>query len=157
MNDNEIAIEARLEQQEAMSSTKLMMFILGGGISLILAFIGVLNFINVMSSGIMIRRVEFAMLESIGMTKRQLCRMLTLEGLGYGVITVFLTGTLGIASTFGLFHLFKQQADYAIFTLPILPMISIIAAVFLVCILTPIVLYHNSCKASVIDRLREVE
>lgn len=156
-NDNEIAINSRLEQQEAMSSTKLMMFILGGGISLILAFIGILNFINVMSSGIMVRRIEFAMLESIGMTKRQLCRMLTFEGLGYGIITALLTGTLGIAATFGLFKLFKQQADYAIFTLPILPMISIIAAVFLVCILTPIVLYHNSCKASVIDRLREVE
>lgn len=156
-NDKEVAINSRLEQQEAMSSTKLMMFILGGGISLILAFIGILNFINVMSSGIMVRRIEFAMLESIGMTKKQLCRMLTFEGLGYGIITALLTGTIGIATTFGLFELFKQQADYAIFTFPILPMTSIIAAIFLVCILTPIVLYRNSCKASVIDRLREVE
>ena len=52
------------------------MLVLGGGISFILGFIGAFNFINVMSVGVMSRRLELATLESIGMGKKQLRSML---------------------------------------------------------------------------------
>ena len=55
------------------------MNVLGSGISLLLLLIGVLNFINVMVTGVYSRRQELAVLESIGMTKRQISGMLTWE------------------------------------------------------------------------------
>jgi predicted lysophospholipase L1 biosynthesis ABC-type transport system permease subunit len=43
----------------------------------------ILNFINAILTSILTRRKEFAMLQSIGMTRKQLCRMLMYEDLYY--------------------------------------------------------------------------
>ncbi len=155
--DYEISRTSRLEQQEAMSDAKRMMYILGGGIAIVLAFIGILNFINVMATSITARRVEIAMLESVGMTKRQIRRMLMLEGLGYAGVTTFLIGTLGIVITYGIFELFRQQADYAVFSIPLLQMLSAAALVFTVCAIVPVQAYRSSSCDSIVERLRESE
>ena len=53
--------------------------VMGFAISLIIAFVGILNFINSMLTAIVSRQKEFAMIQSIGMTKRQLRSMLILS------------------------------------------------------------------------------
>lgn len=155
--DYEISRTSRLEQQEAMSEVKWIMYVLGGGIAVVLALIGILNFINVMATGITARRIEFAMLESVGMTKRQLRRMLMLEGLGYACITTLLTGTLGIAITYGIFELFRQQADYAVFKVPFVQMLAAMSIVFAVCVAVPVLVYRYSSSTGIVERLREAE
>ena len=45
---------------------------MGNTISVIIALVGVLNFINSMVTAIVSRKKEFAMIQSVGMTKRQL-------------------------------------------------------------------------------------
>ena len=52
----------------------------GGMLTLVIGIIGILNFINSILTGIVTRQKEFAMMESIGMTKKQLTRMLIYEG-----------------------------------------------------------------------------
>jgi putative ABC transport system permease protein len=156
-NDYEISRTSRLEQQEEMSDAKRMMYILGGGIAVVLALIGILNFINVMATGITARRMEFAMLESVGMTKRQMRRVLILEGLGYAGATMLLTATLGMAITYGLFELFRQQADYAVFSVPFMQIIIAAALVFTVCTIVPVLAYRSSSRTSIVERLREAE
>ncbi|QAT49464.1 ABC transporter permease [Caproiciproducens sp. NJN-50] len=155
--DHEITRISKLEQQEAMTDAKLMLYILGGGIALILALIGILNFINVMVTGVMTRKRELAMLESIGMTKRQMRRMLMTEGLAYGALTVLSVGTLGSAFTCWIFTLFRQQADYAVFTFPTVQMLAAIAVVLTVCAITPGLVYRSLSRDSLIDRLRETD
>jgi len=156
-DDYDISRTSKLEQQQAMSDTKMLLYILGGGIALVLALIGILNFINVMATGVMARRLEFAMLESVGMTKRQLQRMLMLEGLGYAVITTLLVGTLGSAVTYLIFRLFQQQADYAIFTFPVIPMLIAMVIVLIVCMVAPKMSYRSGSSASIVERLRQTE
>ncbi|MDK2952575.1 MAG: putative transport system permease protein [Kosmotogales bacterium] len=155
--DYEITITSELEKRRMLHDTKLIMYILGGGVALILALIGILNFVNVMATGVMARKLEFAMLESVGMTKRQIRRMLVLEGLGYACITTFLVGTLGSMMTYFMFEMFQQQADYAIFTFPLIQMLILIIVVFAVCIFTPGKVYGSSNRTSIVERLRESE
>ena len=45
--------------------------VMGFAISLIIAFVGILNFVNSMVTAIVSRQKEFAMIQSVGMTKRQ--------------------------------------------------------------------------------------
>jgi len=97
------------------------------------------------------------MLESVGMTKRQIRRMLVLEGLGYACITTLLVGTLGSMMTYFIFEMFQQQADYAIFTFPLIQMLILIITVFAVCIFTPGKVYGSSNRTSIVERLRETE
>ena len=60
-----------------------MFLLLGGALSFIVGLVGVLNFANAILTGITARRRELAVLQSIGMTARQLRAMLALEGLLY--------------------------------------------------------------------------
>ena len=71
----------------------------GSAISIVIALVGILNFVNSMVTAIVSRRREFAVIQSIGMTKKQLRRMLVNEGLCYAVITLaasYLLGSLAV-------------------------------------------------------------
>ncbi|APM40660.1 ABC transporter permease [Clostridium kluyveri] len=156
-NDHEITRISKIEQQEMMHDAKITMYILGGGVTLILALIGVLNFVNVMSTGIMVRRHEFAIMESLGMTKKQMRKMLRFEGILYAGMTTVLVGLFGSVITFGLFKLFQQQADYAVFSYPYLQLLCSIIIIFFICVITPEIQYRVSTRCSVVERLREIE
>lgn len=56
---------------------------IGGTMAFIIGLIGVLNFANTMLTSIFTRRREFATLQSVGMTGRQLLKMLRREGCAY--------------------------------------------------------------------------
>ena len=64
-------------------SMRSMFLLLGGTLSFIVGLVGVLNFANAILTGIAARRRELAVLQSIGMTSRQMCAMLMTEGLLY--------------------------------------------------------------------------
>ena len=71
--------------------------ILGNGAAILLIVIGLINFINVMLTGVVARKNEFAVMESIGTSKKQIKKILTLEGGIYALITTGLIMTLGNA------------------------------------------------------------
>ena len=80
-----------------------MFMLLGGALSFIVGLVGVLNFFNSIVTGITARRRELAVLQSIGMTGRQLQTMLALEGLLYtlGAAALALVLILFTAPLFG--------------------------------------------------------
>lgn len=152
-----ITVESKIEAEEGFASMKLMLYILGGGLSLILALIGILNFLNVMFTGVTVRRQELAIMESIGMTQRQLLKMLVFEGLGYAIISSVLVLTLGNLITYGVFKLFQSQADYAVFIYPAVPMVIALVSIFAVCLIIPAAAFKSFSKESVTQRLRSME
>ncbi|MFO1443004.1 FtsX-like permease family protein [Bacillus sp. Bva_UNVM-123] len=153
--DRELYLESKLETAESMQSSKITLYILGGGIAFILAFIGILNYINTMYTGVRVRRIEFAVMESIGMTRKQLTKMLLLEGTWYGVISTALIAILGSLISYGAFKLFRMEATYAIYTFPWLPFFISIILVFGICLTVPLIAYNMTNKLSIIERLRE--
>lgn len=138
-----------------MQDAKTIMLVLGGGISFILGFIGVFNFINVMSVGVMSRRRELATLESIGMSKKQLRTMLRFEGIGYAAVTLLVSISLGNVIGYGIFRLFQNIVTYTIFDYPILPVLAVYAVVVLICLSTPELAYHSISKNKLVERLRQ--
>lgn len=75
-----------------------MFLMLGGMLSFIIGLVGVLNFLNAILTGILTRRREFAVLQSIGMTGKQLKTMLIWEGLYYALIAVLASLLLSLIS-----------------------------------------------------------
>jgi len=136
-----------------MSSLK----ILSGGVSAILILIGIINFISVMLTGIFTRRTELAVMESVGMTKKQVQKMLMLEGIYYAVITLalILTAGSGILYLVGFFT--EQTADYAVFQYP-WGWIAILACfIFAICVFVPMLVYRIATKESITARLRSID
>ena len=155
--DHEISRTSLLEAKEELNNATMVLYALGGGIAIIIALIGFLNFINVMSTGILVRKHELATLESIGMSRKQVRRMLISEGLGYAGITLFFVFTLGSAIAFGIFQLFQLQATYAVFTYPFLPVLITSLTVLAICIITPEKVYRSMYQSTIVERLREAE
>ena len=79
-----------------LNSMTSLIITIGGALSVIIGLIGIVNFINSVLTSIITRQKEFAMLQSIGMTGRQLKRMLSYEGLYYAVGTIIASLIVGV-------------------------------------------------------------
>ena len=133
------------------------MNILTSGISLTLILIGIINFINVMLTGVWSRRTELAVMESVGMTKKQVRKMLMSEGLCYAFISILLIGSIGNAIIYFVVKLAMQVADYAVYNYPVLLMLAMFAAILIICAVVPALVYRIISKESITDRLKNIE
>ncbi|MGI5968746.1 MAG: ABC transporter permease [Lachnospiraceae bacterium] len=138
-------------------SSMTSMNILTSGISLTLILIGIINFINVMLTGVWSRRTELAVMESVGMTKKQVRKMLMSEGLCYAFISILLIGSIGNAIIYFVVKLAMQVADYAVYNYPVLLMLAMFAAILLICAVVPALVYRIISKESITDRLKNIE
>ncbi len=131
--------------------------VMGFAISLIIAFVGILNFINSMLTAIVSRQKEFAMIQSIGMTKRQLRCMLIDEGLSYAVSTLaasYVLGTLGVA--IGIRAMVSGDWT-ATFHFTLMPLVICTPILIIFAILIPYICFKNLEKQSVVERLRATD
>lgn len=156
-NSAVLALESKSELISGFKSSMLVMNVLGAGVSIVLILIGVLNFINVMLTGVYIRRGELAVMESVGMTKKQVKKMLTFEGGYYAIVTIALILTFGNAIIYSIANLAQRIADYAVFHYPVSLMCGIAAFIAVVCATVPSGVYHMLSKESVTERLRQGE
>lgn len=158
LTETPVLMVSRYEGRKSMQDTQMIMLVLGGGISFILGFIGIFNFINVMSVGIMSRRHEIATFESIGMSKKQLRSMLRYEGLGYAVVSLFFSLTVGnvIGICFFLFYQ-KNLMNYMVFEYPVMSILAVSIIVIIICLVTPEVIYNGINKDTLVERLRRID
>lgn len=129
--------------------------IIGLTISLIIGIIGFLNMANTMMTSIISRRRELAMLESMGMTKKQLKRMLTYEGMYYTIISTMLIVPLGFLSSLSSSLIpFFGGFSMAAF---ILSIIIVVVIITIISISIPKLAFSRINTSTIIERLREVE
>lgn len=130
--------------------------VMGYAISLVIALVGLLNFINSMVTAILSRKREFAMIQSVGMTKRQLCRMLVFEGLYYAGMTLTVSYLLG-ALTVGVIVRSLTAGGYSTFHFTLTPLALCTPLLIIFAILIPYICFRNLEKQSVVERLRTAE
>lgn len=128
--------------------------IIMGVLCIILITMGLVNYVNVTMTGLAMRKKEFAVLESIGLTRKQLRYMLFMEGGFYSAAVTAAVMALGSGALYGLKHLMKKRIAYFVFTYPAAELAVCIAALFIVCIAVPLVMYKKTVNESVIERLR---
>lgn len=136
-------------------STRSMFLLLGGALSFIVGLVGVLNFFNAILTGITARRRELAVLQSIGMTARQLRTMLALEGLLYtlgaallALVLIVVTAPFVGPALNGLIWFFTYH-----FTIwPIAVVLPLFGALG---VLIPVLSCRAAQRFSVVERLRQ--
>lgn len=126
-------------------------------LSLLVAFIGVMNFINTVLTSIIARKREIAMLQSIGMTKKQTQTMLIFEGCVYTALTAAFALTIGSVLGYLGVHAFTSGALYMGQYFTVVPSLLCLPILAFIAILVPYVSGRIMGKSSVIERLREVE
>lgn len=131
--------------------------IMAFAISFIIAFVGVLNFVNAMVTAIVSRKKEFAMLQSIGMTRRQLRNMLICEGLYYAGVTLLLAYALS-AVVVGVGVRLLVAGDYtATFHFTLLPLAICTPLLLAFAVVIPFLCFKNLEKQSIVERLRAID
>ncbi len=131
--------------------------LLGNGAAILLIVIGLINFVNVMLTGVMARKNEFAIMESIGTTKKQIRKILTLEGGFYALISTILIMTFGNEFLLLVANAVPSIADYAKFEYPLLLVIGLIIAIFVICLCVPSFVYSFISRETIIERLHNFE
>lgn len=152
----DISRKSKLEELERVKKAQGNMMEVGIGIVLILAFIGIMNYVNTLVGNIRSREVEISVMESIGMTGKQVREMLVLEGLLFAGGSLCVTWTVGLAVTYYLY----QSMNYREipFQIPVLPVAGAMVFVLLVCVAVPLVSYWSmEKKGTVVERIRGVE
>lgn len=107
-----------------------------------------------MVTAIVSRQKEFAMIQSVGMTKRQLRSMLICEGLYYAGGTLAVSYILGAAAVaFGV-RMMVSGSWTATFQFTFLPLVICTPILIFFAILIPYICFRNLEKQSIVERLR---
>lgn len=134
-----------------------MFLLLGGALSFIVGLVGVLNFFNAILTGIITRKREFAMLQSVGMTGKQLKTMLVYEGLFYalgaGLLSLLLALILSPLMRITMSNMFW----FFTYRFTIMPILLLLPVFVLLGVLVPLIIYRFAAKATIVERLRETE
>ena len=98
------------------------------GFIIIIILIGVTNIVNTITTSMELRKQEFAILRSVGMTNKEFNRMIRLETLFIGIKSLFFGIPLGTAISYGIY-----QAGNMPFEIPLKPILySAIAVIVLI-------------------------
>ena len=157
LTTSEWQFESPVNRMEMFDQMFYSMNLLGNGAAVLLIVIGLVNFVNVMLTGVVARKNEFAIMESIGTTKKQIVKILTLEGGIYALISTLLIMTFGNAFLFLVARAVPNMVDYAVFEYPVALVIGLIAAIFVICLSVPAIVYKAISDETVIERLRDFD
>ncbi len=125
-----------------------------GVLCAILLFMGIVNYMDVTITGLAVRKKEFAVMESIGLTRIQLRNMLILEGIFFSLIITVLTGIAGGGIFFLIGKVMREKMAYFVVQYPVVEFAVCAAALFLSCIAIVLILYRRYGEESISLRLR---
>lgn len=152
-NKTDFSWDSKIEQAENVKAAQGHMMEIGFGIVLILGIIGVMNYINTSVGNMQSRQKEISIMESVGMTERQVKKMLVWEGIFYTGGVLFLTLTVGIGITYAIYQTMNYMG--AKFWFPALPFLGATLILFVVCIVVPVWTYQKIEKSgSLVERIR---
>jgi putative ABC transport system permease protein len=127
---------------------------IGGALSLILALIGLLNFINSQVTSIFTRRRELAILQSIGLTGAQTKVMLFFEGVFHAALVMVFTVTLGAGIGYVIMQVIAGQIWFFGSKFSLMPSLYCIVPLLIICATVPLICYRWLSRESIVERLR---
>ena len=155
--DTDVSYTSILTMKATVSSVKNVVLLIGGVIGAIFALVGLINFINLVMTNIITRRHEFATMQSIGMTKKQLRKMIISESFSYvllaGIVGTLAAGALGMT----LVKAFVQNGPTSLmmtFQMTLLPVLIMLALFLVLAFIVPVVALRLFNNRSVVERLR---
>ncbi len=130
--------------------------VMGNAVSIVIALVGVLNFVNSMVTAIVSRKKEFAMIQSVGMTKMQLCKLLVFEGLDYVGLTLIVSYICSALSV-GVGVRAMIAGGFTTFRFTLLPLAVCTPLLLVLATLIPYLCFKNLEKDSLVERLRATD
>ena len=157
MRDTDVSYNSISTLKADVLGIKNVVLLVGGMIGAVFALVGLINFINLVMTNIVTRRHEFATMQSIGMTNRQLRKMMISESFSY-VLLAGIVGTL-VAATLGmtLLRAFVENGPTSMmmtFQITLLPALIMLVLFLVLAFIVPVVALRLLNNRSVVEQLR---
>ena len=111
--------------------------------SLCLLLLGIINYINIILTNIAARKSEFGIMRCIGMTRKQLRRMLIQEGGYYWSILQVLLLTVGWSIDVGARLIIRNNLSYFTFVFPLKEWLMLSVITIILCAGIPQIMYKE--------------
>lgn len=151
---NSLILNSRYDIESEFQNYVNKYYMIGGMLTAVLFVIGVLNYFNMSATSVLARKKELSLLEVVGMTKRQILKMLITEGLFYIVIAFILAMTVGALVANQLVTMAVGDIFFFQCKISVLPSIILIPVLLLVAFFVPVYHYKKMCKETVVERIR---
>ena len=135
-------------------AVELLTSIFAYGFIAVITFIGVTNIFNTLTSNIELRQKEFAMLKSIGMTKKEFNRMVNLETIFYSTKALLYGTILGLIGSFAIYKAFAKSLDFG-FIWPIQSILISVVFVFIIVFIIMRFAISKINKQNIIETIRK--
>ncbi len=112
------------------------------GFITVITLIGITNIFNTITTNMILRSKEFAMLKSIGMTKKEFNKMIRLESLMYGLKSLIIGIPIGLLGSYEMYKSFANDFDFGY----IIPWESIIISIIFVFIIVGVTMKYSLNK-----------
>lgn len=154
---SEITYESKEILRKEFQGFQRMFLILGGALCAIVGIVGILNFFNATMTGILTRKRELAMLQAVGMTGKQLKKMLIIEGILYAGITVLISVILILIIEPRLGRMLESMFWFFEYHFTITAVWITAPVFFVMGVLLPLAVYRMIGKRTIVERLRDAE
>ncbi|OEH91053.1 ABC transporter permease [Bacillus solimangrovi] len=151
--ETDITIDNKTGQRLNTERVVLLMEVFSYGFTILITAISVANIFNTISTSIALRKREFAMLKSIGMTPKEFNKMINYESIFYAIKSLLYGLPISIAIMYFIHRAIANTIIYK-FTLPWVDIIIVIITIFM--IVGAAMLYSSSKvkKENIIDALK---
>ena len=150
----ELQFESKMQLAEEFAGMTKSLTIVGMALSLLIGFIGVVNYANSLITSIIVRKRELSMLQSIGMSGKQLKLLLVLEGLYYVIGTIIGTLVLSVIISFVIMQPIINSLTWFQFNFTLIPLLAAYPVLVVLAITIPLITYLAMAKESIVERLR---
>lgn len=140
------------EQAQVVNTTVFVIQVFVYGFITLIMLITLANIINTVSTSISMRKKEFAMLKSVGMTARGFRKMACLESLFYGLRGLIFGLPVAALVSFAINH--SVDADAIPFEIDFVLYIAVVLAVFVLVGITMLYAIHRQKKEPIIETLK---
>ena len=140
------------DQQETMAATGFIMKVFLYGFIVLITLIIMANIVNTVSTGIAFRRKEFAMLKSVGMTRKGFNKMIALESILYGIKSSIIGIPLAVLLSYWMFRTSASAA--AKFTLNLPMYLLALAVLFALLVITMVYSVRKLKDDSIVETLK---
>ena len=124
-------------------------------VSIMILVIGIVNFANVIIISVTSRKKEFAMMQSIGMTKKQLRLLLMMEGINISIITLIISYFLSLVTICVGVSAYLQTQWTATYHFSITPLLIVTPVLIILPIVISLICFQRIQKIEIIERLQD--
>ncbi|MGI6070086.1 MAG: ABC transporter permease [Blautia sp.] len=154
--NSQILISSRMESGRLYAEQKQSMMVLGLFLAFVFGMIGITNVVNTLVTGVISRKLEYAAMQSVGMTKKQMKHSIAANGLSLSVVSLAAAFLLGgglayvVASGIPFFTGFTWGPF-------VTACLLLVVVVLFVNLAVAAILTRMLNKKPVVERLREAE